>query len=148
MSSDAPLVFVDQTLQGAHTLLKSTHDYIKWQAPLDIENRGHQETFKVSCEAMRITVRVTQIIAWLMLQKAVLEGDLTRDEILSDEFRVLRGQTCLESSSESDPQLPPRLRELLKESREFYFRVLRLDQLSRKRIPSGSKAHKKPLKVT
>jgi len=148
MSTIEPVAFVDQTLQGAHMLLKSTHDYIKWQAPLDIENRGYQETFKVSCEAMRITVRVTQIIAWLMLQKAVLEGDLTRDEVLSDEFQVLRGQTCLESSSESDSQLPPRLRELLKESREFYFRILRLDQLSRKRISYGSKSYKKLRRVT
>jgi len=148
MSTIEPVAFVDQTLQGAHMLLKSTHDYIKWQAPLDIEKRGHQEIFKVSCEAMRVTVRMTQIIAWLMLQKAILVGDLTRDEVLSDECQVLRGQTCLESGSESDTQLPPRLRELLKESREFYLRILRLDELSRKRILSESKVHKKPMSIT
>jgi regulator of CtrA degradation len=148
MSIIEPVAFVDQTLHGAHTLLKSTHDYIKWQAPLDIEKRGYQETFKVSCEAMRVTVRMTQIIAWLMLQKAVLEGDLTREEVLSDEYQVLRGKTCLESSSESDAQLPPRLRELLKESREFYLRILRLDKLSRKQVLSGPKPHKKPMRLT
>ena len=109
-----PLPFIDSRLEGAHGLLHATHDYIKWQAPLDIQRMNPQQTFKVSCEAMRITVRITQIIAWLMLQKAVLEGELSREEFLSEDCRVLRGEQCLESESEMDEDLPLRLRELLK----------------------------------
>lgn len=148
MQSVEPFVFLDQTLQVAQNLLQSTHDYIKWQAPLDVERTGYHDTFKVSCEAMRVTVRMTQIIAWLMLQKAVLEGDLTRDEAFSDEYIVLRGHTCLESDSEEDLELPPRLRELLKDSRGLYLRILRLDTLSRKRAPCSLKSYSGPFSVT
>ena len=127
-----PLAFIDTRLQGAHELLHATHDYIKWQAPKEVKKMDTKQAFKVSCEAMRVTVRMTQIIAWLMLQKAVLEGEISRKEVLLEECRVLRGKHCLESNTEKDEELPPRLRELLKESRELYERILRLDKMARK----------------
>lgn len=133
------LPFIDGRLEDAHAFLHTTHNYIKWQAPLDVKEMNSQQTYKVSCEAMRITVRLTQVIAWFLLQKAVLEGELTREEFLSEDCRVLRGKHCLESTSEFDPELPPRLRELLKESREFYLRILRLDAFARAQIPHPKK---------
>ena len=123
--------FLNQTLSGAQDLLHSTHEYIKWQAPIDVEHMGPHETFRVSCEAMRVTIRMTQVITWLTLQKAVLSGDVTRDEILTESYRVLRGNTCLERDSEEDRTLPYRLRELLLQSRMFYERILRLDEVFR-----------------
>lgn len=141
------LALINSSLQNASALLHATHDYIKWQAPLDVKTMSAKQTFKVSCEAMRITVRMTQIIAWLMLHRAVLAGDLTRKEVLSEEYRVLRGQSCLESISETDADLPPRLRELLKESRTLYVRVLRLDDRCRKRSSSLPPLRSRPFSV-
>ena len=126
-----PLAYIDLKLQRAHGLLQATHDYIKWQAPLDVKRMDSTQTFKVSSEAMRVTIRMTQIIGWLMLQKAILEGELSRDEVLSEECRVLRGQHCLENTLADDTTLPPRLRELLQESCDFYLQVTRLDKISR-----------------
>lgn len=123
--------FIEARLKGAHTLLHSTHEYIKWQAPLDVEELDTEIVYKISAEALRVTVRLTQIIAWLMLQKAVLEGEMTQREFLSEEYRVLQGKQCLEEGAEHDSHLPPRLRELLKESRELYERILRLDKIVR-----------------
>lgn len=123
--------FIEARLKGAHTLLHSTHEYIKWQAPLDVEELDTEIVYKISAEALRVTVRLTQIIAWLMLQKAVLEGEMTQREFLSEEYRVLQGKQCLEEGAEHDDDLPPRLRELLKESRELYERILRLDKIVR-----------------
>lgn len=141
------LAFIDARIQSAHNLLSATHAYIKWQAPIEVEHMEQEDIYKVSCEAMRVTVRMTQIIAWLMLQKAVLEGEISRKLILSEKYRVLKGNTCVESDSEEDLTLPPRLRELLKESRNLYARVLRLDESTRKRIFIPTQMEKKPLKV-
>ena len=127
-----PLAFINVSLQGAYDLLHATHDYIKWQAPLDIQDMNDKKVFKVSSEAMRITVRMTQIIGWLLLQKAVLTEEISRKDILSENYRVLRGKACIESASETDLDIPLRLRELLKESRSLYLRILRLDKASRK----------------
>ncbi len=123
--------FIEARLDGAHSLLHSTHEYIKWQAPLDVEELDSEVVYKISAEALRVTVRMTQIIAWLMLQKAVLEGELTQKEFLSEEYRVLQGLQCTEKGAEEDDDVPPRLRDLLKESRELYTRILRLDKIVR-----------------
>ncbi len=49
-----PSAFMDSRLKGAHKLLHGTHDYVKWQAPFDIQHMDADHAFKVSCEAMRI----------------------------------------------------------------------------------------------
>jgi regulator of CtrA degradation len=141
------LAFIDLSLQNAYNVLHATHDYIKWQAPLDIARLPYEEIFEISCEAMRITVRMTQVIAWLMLQKAVLEGELSRQDLLSEKYHVLQGNLCLERTSEAHSTLPLRLCELLKESREFYLRILRLDEGTRKQSSSPHKGTIKPLRV-
>jgi regulator of CtrA degradation len=141
-----PLTFLNQTLSSAQDLLHLTHEYIKWQAPIDVEDLGPHETFRISCEAMRVTIRLTQIITWLTLQKAILSGDVTREEILTEGYQVLRGQTCIESDSEEDIAIPPRLRELLKESRLLYERILRLDDVFRQEHLQPEDIKKDPLK--
>lgn len=128
------LSLIDTRIEGAHDLLHATHEYVKWQAPLDVERMNSEQVLKVSTEALRVTVRLTQIIAWLMLQKAVLEGELSQKEFLSSDCRVLRGKHCRESASENDEDLPLRLRQLLKESRELYLRVVRLDMVAREHL--------------
>jgi regulator of CtrA degradation len=125
------ITFIDSKINEAHRLLSATHDYVKWQAPKDMDTMDPHMTFLLSSEAMRVTVRLTQIIAWLMLQKAILEGELTLEDTLSESCRVMQGEECLNQSSEEDKEIPPRLRELLKESRIFYFSILRLDTRAR-----------------
>lgn len=127
--------FIELKIKNAHELLEETHNYIRWQAPLDVEGMSREDIFKVSCEAMRVTVRLTQIMGWLLLQKAIVDGEISREESFSDSFPLLQGKSCLESSGESDPHLPIRLRELLKKSREFYLHTKVLEELSLKDTP-------------
>lgn len=135
----SPVTLIDSKINEAHRLLDATHDYIKWQAPKDMDTMDPHMTFLLSSEAMRVTVRLTQIIAWLMLQKGILEGELTSEDTLSESCRVMQGEECLYQSSEEDKSIPPRLRELLKESRIFYFSILRLDARTREQHLPQSK---------
>ena len=135
--------FIDISIKNANELLEETHHYIKWQAPLDVAPMSRDDVFKVSCEAMRVTVRITQILGWLMLQKAVLEGELSREDVLSDKPNILQGKPCLESSSETDPLLPLRLRELLKKSRSLYLQTMRLEESSLKNASLSEGTRKK-----
>lgn len=135
--------FIDSIFNNANKLIRETHNYIKWQAPLDIEYKSREELFKMSCEAMRVAVRMTQIMGWLMLQKAILEGDISRKEIFSSNCHILQGKMCLESSSEIDQQIPPRLRELLKESRQLYLQIMKLEEISLIPLPQPEEIKRK-----
>lgn len=140
------ITFLNQPFEEAQSLLKNSRDYIKWQAPLDIQQTDTDKTSKITHEALRIVMRLSQITVWLTIQKAIQQRELSFDESLSKEYRVLRGKACLEMESELDPGLPPRLRDLLRTSRLLYERILRLDQISHRQALSAS-AIKKEKKI-
>lgn len=140
------LSFIKASLDKAHGILHETHEYIKWQAPQDIKKMDEARANKVSTEAMRITVRLTQVITWLLLRRALLKGDVTEEEALSEDYQVLQGRGCLNDKSERDIDIPRRLRELLVKSRQIYINTLKLDQKTREKKLTRSEIKKKRLK--
>jgi hypothetical protein len=90
---------------------------------------------KVCCEALRLTVRITRIVSWLTLQRAILDGELSPEDQTTADAPILEDGRCLESSSEDDVDLPLRLRELLKKSRALYVQMMRLEHGSLKDLP-------------
>jgi regulator of CtrA degradation len=77
----------------------------------------------LSIEGLRTTTRVMHVLAWLLNQRAYLEGELSRLQ--------MRRHGALAAERPSDPQqlqhLLPETRELIAESEELYDRVARLD---------------------
>ena len=78
---------------------------------------------------MRITTRLTQVMAWLMIQRAVQAGEMTRDEARQPEHRLGAKDICETSEPAAPAELPPRMSDLLQRSRALYERVARLDSL-------------------
>ena len=58
------------------------------------------------------------------------------------DYQVFRRAACLETSAEMDEEIPLRLRELLKESRLLYLRILRLDDTFREQSARRRHAQK------
>lgn len=111
------------------SLVCEARDYLAQQQ----QERGGQADLSpesqlwISCETMRLTARLTQVMAWLLVQKAVHSGELSRSEAAQPEHR-LSGQTICEDVSQSDnAALQPKLAELLERSHRLYQRVARLD---------------------
>jgi regulator of CtrA degradation len=78
-----------------------------------------------SCESLKVTTRLMHVIAWLLTQRAVETGELSRAQ-------AGRPARRLGEAPESDEDLLPRLPEsalgLINASRELYARVERLDR--------------------
>lgn len=80
-------------------------------------------------ESMRLTTRLMQVAAWLLLQRAVNEGELTRAEAAAEKCRTrLAGQDAV-SEPEVLALLPQRLGELIESSLRLHARVTHLDAL-------------------
>ena len=90
-----------------------------------------------SCESLKVTTRLMHVIAWLLTQRAVAAGELSRAQAGASERR-------LGHAAASDPALLPRLpeaaNELIRTSEELYDRVARLDQGSFRDLPAASPA--------
>lgn len=130
--------FFGKTYDETMALLVASRDYLSNAQPADAKGLKPIERLRVNCEAMRLTTRLTQIMAWLLAQRAVFEGEMTREMASSDEFRLAADEVCLAETDETaGGLLPPRLSQLLDESRRLYLRVARLDELTRRAVSSA-----------
>jgi regulator of CtrA degradation len=78
---------------------------------------------------MRLTTRLMQIASWLLVQRAVSEGEMTPEEASREKYRLGAKEICRGRRAEVADVLPPKLVELLDRSATLYERVERLDQL-------------------
>src|SRR5580700_2267716 len=63
-------------------------------------------------ESMRLTTRLMQVASWLLLQRAVNEGELTSSEAQAERVRVKLSREDYGCAPELFEQLPPVLRDL------------------------------------
>ena len=87
------------------------------------------EALAYAAESMRLTTRLMQTASWLLLQRAVNQGELTKSQAASDRHRVKLHQQELASAPDLFQKLPERLRELTLHSLRLQARIIHLDQL-------------------
>ena len=81
-------------------------------------------------ETLRLTSRLTQVMAWLMAQRAVHEGEIGADEFVKDKYRLEGQRVCLKRAiDEMEEDLPDGLNDLMNRSYSLYSRINRLDGL-------------------
>lgn len=127
--SDSTVAFFDSTFEEALALTREARDYLTHQEPRE---RGHMtpnDRMLASCESMRLTSRLTQVMAWLLVQKAVHAGEMTREEARASQYRLGGQSVCLDGKPPVEGTLQPRLAELMQRSLSLYQRVARLDAL-------------------
>ncbi len=80
-------------------------------------------------ETLRLTSRLTQVMAWLMAERAMHEGEIGEDEFIKDKYRVEGQHVCLKRAiDDMKEDLPDGLNDLMDRSYSLYRRVMRLDE--------------------
>jgi len=90
-----------------------------------------------SCESLKVTTRLMHVIAWLLTQRAVAAGELTRAQAGETDRRL---GPAPETDERLLPRLPEAAAELIRATEELYGRVGRLDEGSFGAAPGGSPA--------
>lgn len=125
----ATIHLLHKTLDETMTLLVRARDYMSYAVPSAEPGLLPAERLQISREAMRVTARLSHIMAWLLAQKAVQAGEISPMaaaavyRLDSDDLGLMEG------SPEGSAALPEGLRDLLDRSRALYVRVTRLDEL-------------------
>jgi regulator of CtrA degradation len=126
----APTAFFGKTYGEALSLVIEARDYLAFSEARDGGGLPPADRLVMCSETLRLTARLTQIMAWLLAQRAVHTGELSRDEALAE---PLAGVTiCMDGEEREEDKLPPRLTDLLGRSRRLYVRVARLDEMARR----------------
>jgi regulator of CtrA degradation len=102
-----------------------------------LDGRGRNESRALSRktalvyagESMRVTTRLMQAASWLLIQRAVHDGDMTAEDAASERYRLGAREICLGKRVEGVDALPGKLIELLDQSESLYRRIARLDDV-------------------
>ena len=76
--------------------------------------------------SMRLTTRLMQIASWLLVLRAVRDGEMSEDEAADEKYRVGPAEPGGKSATDVDV-LPEELLELIAETDTLYTRIRRLD---------------------
>ena len=130
MTADTQTVaYFDSTFGEALALTREARDYLAYQEKADLADLSPVGRMAASCESMRMTARMTQVVAWLLVQKAVHAGDLTHEEAAQPKYRLAGQEICDDVEPLAAEPLPERLADLLARSHQMYQRVARLDAM-------------------
>jgi len=90
-----------------------------------------------SCESLKVTTRLMHVIAWLLTQRAVTAGELSRDQAGETERRL---GDAPDTDRDLFTRLPDAAAGLVRASEELYDRVSRIDSGHFAGEPAGSPA--------
>jgi regulator of CtrA degradation len=107
-------------------LVSETAAYLDGEGRAESRTLDRSAALSYASESMRLTTRLMQASSWLLVQRAVREGEMTPAQARDPKYRLGARKVC---SAQSEPAegLPARLLVLLERSARIYDRVDRLD---------------------
>lgn len=91
---------------------------------LDLEP---MERVLFSCESLKVTTRLMQVISWLLVGKAVAAGEMTPEEALVPDRRLGFVEDSDEAREPRLTLLPAQALSLIRRSRDLYQRVSHIE---------------------
>jgi regulator of CtrA degradation len=109
-------------------LVEETAAYLDGPGRDEAKGLARLPALAFATESMRLTTRLMQLASWLLLQRAVNEGELTQDEAAGEKRKVKLSEQQVATSPEVFAQLPLRLAEIVEKSLRLQSRILHLDR--------------------
>ncbi|MGK6311975.1 protease adaptor protein RcdA [Neorhizobium sp. DT-125] len=81
-----------------------------------------------AAESMRLTTRLMQMASWLLLQRAVNNGEMSRDQVLSEKNKVRLDGFNVDRNAPGWLDLPEGFRDLVERSLRLQNRIALLDR--------------------
>jgi regulator of CtrA degradation len=108
------------------SLVEETATYLDGPGRAESKKLGRSAALAYATESMRLTTRLMQLASWLLLHRAVKEGEMSLAQANKEKSKVR-----LSAADFHDPNnlelLPANLRDLIERSRKLQAKVRRLD---------------------
>jgi len=131
----------DRTFDEGMALVEETARYLDGKGREEARSLPRKAAMLYAGESMRVTTRLMQAASWLLVQRAVRDGDMDRSDALNDRYRLGSREICLGVCAEETDELPVQLQDLLGRSDNLYRRIARLDDVlfGQAEAPSGAR---------
>jgi regulator of CtrA degradation len=131
MQSFGGSALFNRTFDEGMSLVEEAARYFDGRGREDARALPGQTAMLYSSESLRVTTRLMQAASWLLVQRAVHEGDMAAEEAAADRYRLGSKEICLGGRGEDALALPRTLQILLMRSENLYRRVARLEAVMR-----------------
>lgn len=118
--------FVERAYDEARELLIQTRDYIAGPSAAESRALEPEDRLRLTLELARLTRRLTEATAWLMLQKGVAAGEITRAAAEKAEAAQIEPDAEPEADAAALARLPLTVRALIDRSRRLHVHVTAL----------------------
>ncbi len=108
-------------------LVESTANYLDGDGRQESAALPREVSLIYATESMRLTTRLMQIASWLLVQRAVAEGEMTAEQARSENNKVRIAESMLQPTSAEAARLPERLRDLIAHSMRLQDRISRIE---------------------
>lgn len=127
-------------------LVEETAVYLDGDGRVDSKSLPRAASLTYATESMRLTTRLMQLASWLLLQRAVNEGEMTSQQAGSEKNKVRLDKLSTARGGTAWDELPQRLRELIDRSIRIQQRIVHLDKMIHEQSEADAfPAHGNPL---
>ncbi|HEY4266464.1 MAG TPA: DUF1465 family protein [Micropepsaceae bacterium] len=129
----------ERTFDEGMSLVEECARYLDGRGRTESRALPRKSALVYAGESMRVTTRLMQAASWLLIQRAVQEGDMSAEDAASERYRLGAREICMGKRDEGVEALPGKLIELLDRSESLYRRIARLDDVffQQEGAPSG-----------
>ena len=108
-------------------LVEETSAYLDGQGREDSRHLQRVGTVAYASESMRLTTRLMQLASWLLLQRAVNDGEMSAEQASGERAKVHLGGLSSATEGAGWEELPQAFRDLIERSIHLQERVRRMD---------------------
>ncbi len=119
----------ERTFDEGMSLVEETAKYLDGRGRQESKDLPRKAALLYAGESMRVTTRLMQAASWLLVQRAVHDGDMEAEDAHSERYRLGSKEICLGGNGVGIELLPATLRDLLTRSDNLYRRIARLDDV-------------------
>lgn len=108
-------------------LVEETASFLDTEGRQAAKSLSKPATALYGSESMRLTTRLMQLASWLLLQRAVAEGEMTTEQAMTEKKNVKLNQLHTQLGGAGWDELPSQFLDLVERSISLQRRIQRLD---------------------
>lgn len=118
----------ERTFKEGMALVEETAAYLDGPGRAASKRLSRAAALAYAGESMRLTTRLMQVASWLLVQRAVRDGEIQMTEAASEKYRLISRDAPQGGSFAGADELPEALKALIIRGAAIYERVRRLDE--------------------
>ncbi len=122
----------NKTFREGMDLVEEAAAYLDGPGRHDSKKLERNDALVYASQSMRLTTRLMQIASWLLVQRALKEGEMSGSEARADKYRLVpeknNAAEAVAPLNQYAKSLPSILLDVLARSETLYERIVRLDR--------------------